>query len=1163
MKTIRCFITSEGVIINDATVGMNPPLSVEEFSNEMRLLREGSEELNQQRIREMGGRLFQRVFTGTALDQYRSADPATLALMISDDLAHLPWECLHDGENWTARTRGVVRIASTERRSPAIHPKPGALRILAAIAGPLLHDDEALPDDDPKQPYPIDVDAHVQVFRKLEGAQFPAQVKFRRHITREALSREVSENYHVLHFVGHGSVGRLVLESRHGIADLADEDWIREQITVALRGNLRLVVINSCFSADASREMPGVAATILEMGVPAVIAMQGSVSEPADMAFVKSLYSALAKGKPIHEAVMDARRSMATGWQIRAWEWATPVLFINESLLEEEASLSLMDAEMAEMMADPKLTIAEPPKASLDPMMTREGKFVGRRRELSDVLRSLDPERQDGAQIVCLHGDGGMGKTAIAIEAAHRMVEWFDDIVWLSGRTAPPEELREHVKGDDPLARISGAEGFLTSLAHKCGFELSGDEEPSQLRDGILRSLRDGRWKLLVLDSMERFARSDLVRSLLANLPANCKALITSRESLEINERQIHVGPMNRRDSARLLMAYSALKDFETSYEKTDEIIHIIGGHPMAMRLVVSQVITAEKTLDDALEDLQKAEGEIFDYIFKRSLSLAGSDGRKIFASMAVFFPTASRKALQNVCGLSDGEFERALKRVVGLSLVESYEQGKRFGLHGLARARATQQLESDTDREKYRERAARFFMEFVNVTAPMTKPEIAAKALTEQMPGGALRRQMMQDAAMQIFVKPALEMLGTELINCLLALEWWLDRGELDAATEFFGGLVGFLTIRGYWETAIHYHLRIANGWRDRGDYHLEGVALLNLGMLHHNQGRWKEAIAYYESALEVARESGDKELEALALNSLGTAYRKQRNWDEASEYFGNSREIFQHLDDEAGEAIVLNSFGGLYQQTDRWEDAIRCFEGSREIFGRHNNKLGEADSLNNLAVCYLNMGKYDDTVGYYRRSLKIYIDLGSKAEQGNVLNNLGALYQEQEILDQAIQYYLSALEIKSEIGDRAGQQTVLDNIAIAHSRQGQWMKAASACLESFQIAVQIHSTVVIDSLRSILDISKNMLRAGEFAIPAQLAQQLSQLIQNAEVSDDEMRIALAICHGVFTIIGFMAACECDKRSDAYREALELARSLDEQTGAALKLVEWLEGGK
>jgi tetratricopeptide (TPR) repeat protein len=1160
MKAIKCVIRSESVTIRDTTEAMDPPLSLEEFSGDMELLRNRA--VDEKRIREMGERLFRRVFTGNALDQYQRAEPAALALKVSDELAFLPWELLHDGANWTARTRGIIRAVATEQSPPEVIPKPGSLRVLAAIAGPLLHDDEKLPDDSSEQPHLIDVDAHADVFRGLEDGKFPAEIKLRRHITREILSREVSENYHALHFVGHGNIGRLIFETRYGASDLAEESWVREQITVALRGGLRLVIVNSCFSADADDEVPGVAATIVETGVPAVIAMQGAVSEPADIAFVRNLYGALGMGRSIDEAVMDARRAMATDWQVGAWEWATPVLFVNESLLDEEASLNLMDADMVKMMAEPKVRIVEPRRAEIDPMMTREEKFTGRRRELSDVLRSLDPERQDGARVVCLHGDAGMGKTAIAIEAAHRMAEWFDDLIWLSGRAAPPEELREHVKGDDPLARISDDPGFLTALANKCGIELNGSEDRSQLRNSVLINLNDGRRRLLVLDSVERFARSDLIRSFLVNLPANCKALITSRESLEINEGQVHVGPMNSLDSVRLLKAYGELKDFRASPEEMKEIIHFTGGHPMAMRLIVSQVTMAEKTLDDALKDMREAKGRIFDYIFERSLDIAGADGRKLFAAMAVFFPTASRKALQSVCGLSIAGFEGTMKRVVGLSLAESYEQGKRLSLHQLARAKAQELLEKDVERGRYRERAAQFFMDFVNATIPMTRPEIAAKALGAPMLEGK-SAQRIQEAAVEIFVKPAVKMLEMELMNCLLALEWLLDKGDLDEATKLLDGLGEFLHTRGHWDMAIHYEKTITEGWRDRGEHHAEAAGLLNLGAVCYNLGRWTESTEYYENALELSREFQDKDLEANALNGLGLVYRSQKKWDEAVRFFENAREIFHQIGDEKEEeeAGVLNNLGTLYQQIGQWEDSGSCLERSREIFERLNNKPGEATALGNLARYYhLYKQDYRQAMELYERAVKIFGDLSYRAEQGDVLHNLGNVYRDQGDQDRAMQYYQRSLDIKSKIGDRVGQQSLLDHLAFIHSRQNQWMRAASACLESFQIAVEIHSSIVVDSVRVILQVSKTMLKSGEFAIPAQLAQQLSQFIQDTEVTDNEIRAALAISHGVLTLISFVAACEFNKESNIYKEALELARSLDEKTGAALNLVNWLE---
>jgi tetratricopeptide (TPR) repeat protein len=403
--------------------------------------------------------------------------------------------------------------------------------------------------------------------------------------------------------------------------------------------------------------------------------------------------------------------------------------------------------------------------------------------------------------------------------------------------------------------------------------------------------------------------------------------------------------------------------------------------------------------------------------------------------------------------------------------------------------------------------------------------------------------------------------MLETDLINCLLVLEWLLDKDELDTANRFFGSLSSFLITRGYWDAATRYCKGIVEGFGNRGKHYTESIVLL--GALYQGQGRWNEAIECYRSELKAARESKDKELQANILSGLGKVYTAQRKWDEASKYLKESREMFQCLGDEAGEAIVLNTLGELHRQTGRLEEAVGCFESCREISERCNEKLAEADSLNNLAICYLDMEKHEDAAKCYKASLKIYRGLGDKPGQRNVLNNLGALYYEKADPDRAMQYYQDSLKIGREIGDRDGQQALLGNMALVYSTQGQWLKAAGACLESFQITVQIHYSVVIDLLKKIRDVSKNMLRAGEFAIPAQLVQRLSQVIQSTEAVDDEMRMALAICHGVFTIIGFMAMCECDRESDVYKEALELARTLDENTGAILnlKLVEWLKG--
>lgn len=1151
MRAIKCFITSESVMIGDATTAINPPLSLEEFSYGIEILRQCSEELDEQKNKDMGAKLFQRVFAEAALEQYQLSSLSTLALIVDDELAALPWEMLHDGTNWVARTRGIVRVASTAQNSPEIYPKSGNLRILAAISRPLIHENENLADNDS---HIIDTKAHIEAFNSLEDEQFPAEIKLREHITKKEFEWEVSESYHAIHFVGNGNADAFEFETKHGTADQVDRDWMREQMTVALRGSLRLIAITPCFSPGNSDEILDIASTMMKTGVPAVIIMQGNLSEAANAVFIKNLYRDLALGKSIDEAVMDARSAMATDWQIRPCEWAMPVLYVNESLLEAEASLNIMDAGMAKMMSEPKVGVVKQREASPDPMMNRDEKFIGRRQELCDILQALDPERQGDdelsmlpVQVICLHGDVGMGKTAIATEATRRMLGWFDDIIWLAGFSA---SAKEPAGDDDSLEQISEVDEFLITLAHKCEIELNGDEDRVQLRESIIRVLSDGRRRLLILDDLAPSSELELFET----LPTNCKAIVTSNKPLEMDKQQIHIQPMSSQDSMQLLLSHD-----EISSEEAEKIVHITGGHPMTMRLAISQIVSGEKSLDDILTDIENAEGTIFDHIFRYSLALAGGDGRKIFAAMAVFSPTASRKSLQSACGLGDLEFENAIKCIVELSLIESYDQGKRFGLHQLVQAKAQQQLESDLDSGNYYERAAQFFSELVSATAPMTVPEQAVKALgVPSLTGMAAQR--IQEAAVEIFVKPAVKVLETELPNCLLAMDWFMQKENIDAADTLFRNLSGFLTARGYWNEAVGYLTRINDSLKGDGRSYAEASAFL--GMFHERQERWEESITHYKDALEAARRSQNVELQANVLSALGTLYTRQRDWGNAGQYLEDSRLIFQQLGDETGEISALNILGGIYQQLGEWSKAIQYLEILYGISQRSDNGASMAELLNKLAECHQSMESNESAAESYNNALSIYIELGDRDGEGNVLNSLGEFYCKQSEFDQAIQFYLKSLDIKQETGDQIGRQQVLKNLALAHGEKKEWMESARAYLESFQLAGQIHFTAISSLLPDILELCDGMFTDKEFALPKQLVLQLTELIQDAEPDNEETRAALIICHGVFTVIGFVAACEYNRDSDIYIEALELARSLDEQTGAVLGLIEWLKGG-
>ena len=157
--------------------------------------------------------------------------------------------------------------------------------------------------------------------------------------------------WHVLHFVGHGGFSS---ELESGYLELSDENGRAKRVpatdigrAVASCPALRLVVINACESAStgAAGVFSSTAAKLMNEGVPAVVAMQFEITDPAALAFAASFYEAVARATPVDQAVTLARETLKV--TLGSLEWATPVLF----LASTETRLFEIDGEPAESPA--------------------------------------------------------------------------------------------------------------------------------------------------------------------------------------------------------------------------------------------------------------------------------------------------------------------------------------------------------------------------------------------------------------------------------------------------------------------------------------------------------------------------------------------------------------------------------------------------------------------------------------------------------------------------------------------------------------------------------------------------------------------------------------------------------------------------------------------
>ena len=294
------------------------------------------------------------------------------SLVTSPELLDLPWELFFD--------RGRNRFLALEPATTLVRHLPVQQRIDPMRVAPPLHVLVAISNPGQAGYAALDVE---QEWANLDQALRPLTDRGRVSLTRldsvtqeslrQALKREAC---HVLHYIGHGGydsaaeTGLLVLEDKDGGARPCGAS----RLTFLLREQpaLRLVVLNACEGGRSSRTDPfaGVAQSLVQGAIPAVVAMQFPVTDAAAVVFASAFYEALASGRPVDLALADARREVNLRGEEGEIEWATPVLYMRGDgdlfSFEEREAIQPEPTSVAARTATPSPGTGAAPTAERD-----------------------------------------------------------------------------------------------------------------------------------------------------------------------------------------------------------------------------------------------------------------------------------------------------------------------------------------------------------------------------------------------------------------------------------------------------------------------------------------------------------------------------------------------------------------------------------------------------------------------------------------------------------------------------------------------------------------------------------------------------------------------------------------------------------------------------
>ena len=524
------------------------------------------------------------------------------------------------------------------------------------------------------------------------------------------------------------------------------------------------------------------------------------------------------------------------------------------------------------------------------------GDFTGREDDLREARKAFG---EGGICISCLHGMGGVGKTALALRLAHEIEADYPDagiLVDMRGThdcpTTPAQAMQRVLQPFHPGAKL-----------------------PDDLADlaPLYTSTLQGKQAVILLDNA---ADADQVQPLVP--PESCFLMVTSRNRFALpGMRSQHLDLMGEEDAVDLVRRICD----RITQEEADEIARLCGYLPLALRAAASLLaVTDDLAAGDYIEQLSDertrleaigTEGVPIGVAasFNLSYQRLDEEGQRVFCRLAAFPATFDAAAEEVVC---EDEDHRALSDLVRRNMVAYDDETDRYGLHDLVRDFARTRL-GDEEREAAARRHAEHYR------------RVLALADDLFLKGG-------EDCVR------GLGLFDAERANVEAGQAWAARRAEEDDAAA---RLTNDYPDAGAYVLSLRLHPRVWIEWlqsalaaaRRLDHREAEGVHLGNLGIAYADLGETRKAIECHKQYLEIAREIGDRRGEGAALGNVGLAYADLGETRKAIEYHKQYLEIAREIGDRRGEGNALGNLGLAYADLGETQKAVEYYERQLEI--------------------------------------------------------------------------------------------------------------------------------------------------------------------------------------------------------------------------------------
>jgi tetratricopeptide (TPR) repeat protein len=637
--------------------------------------------------------------------------------------------------------------------------------------------------------------------------------------------------------------------------------------------------------------------------------------------------------------------------------------------------------------------------------------------------------------ITAIDGMAGVGKTALAVQAAHAMVERYPD-----GQLFL--DLHGYTDGVAPIEASEALDWLLRSLG------VPGERIPAQLdqRAGLYRSRLAEKRMVIVLDNAGTEAQ---VTPLLPGAPG-CVVLVTSRRRLAGLD---HTHTLSL-DTLPLVDAVALLRQTVGDSrlagqppELVEELVELCGRLPLAVR------IAAARLRSHPAWDLTYLVRRLRDQQHRLAELQAGQ--RSVTAALDLSYQdlSADQQRTYRLLGLHPGpdidqyaaaalldatlpETARLLEQLLEAHLLQEPTAG-RYRFHDLTRAHAAHTATRDETHHNRQAALDRLLDHYRHTAAvAMDTAYPYDREYRPQVPPAHTARPDLSDPV------AALDWLDTELPNLLAAATHATEHRPahlLHLSTI----LHRHLRTRGPYHDAETLHQHALSAARATGHQAAELDALVGLGHMHRLQGRHEQATDHFGQALRLARGTGHQAAEGQALAGIGIVHQMQGRYEQAIDHLGQAVRLARVVGDQAVQLDALIGLGQINVTQGRYEAGNDRYQEATQLARAAGHQAAELHSLAGLAWVHLRQGRYEQATEDYRQAQQLARATGNRIGELQALTGLGWIYRVQGQYEQATDHYQQALQLARATGHREAEQNALAGFSDVHRMQGRYEQA------------------------------------------------------------------------------------------------------------------------